>query len=54
MFLAPGYVAPADQLYPGQAVVQVLLLLIAFVCVPWMLLAKPYMMKWEAERNRAL
>jgi V-type H+-transporting ATPase subunit a len=41
MFLSPGSVA--QPLYRGQAVVQVLLLLVAFISIPWMLFAKPYL-----------
>ncbi|KAF7329515.1 V-type proton ATPase subunit a [Mycena kentingensis (nom. inval.)] len=42
MFLTPGTVDPKTQLYPGQGVVQTVLLLMAVVCVPIMLVGKPY------------
>lgn len=41
MFLQPGTIEPQNQLYEGQAGVQVFLLLVAFVSVPTMLLVKP-------------
>ncbi|WFD04111.1 hypothetical protein MOBT1_002814 [Malassezia obtusa] len=47
MFLKPGVVDPKDQLFPGQASVQTFLLLLALVCVPWMLVAKPYLLYQE-------
>ncbi|KNZ63961.1 uncharacterized protein VP01_1080g15 [Puccinia sorghi] len=43
MFLAPGSVDPEEQLYAGQPFIQVVLLLLALVCIPWMLCVKPYL-----------
>eukprot|EP01135_Chromosphaera_perkinsii_P002180 Nk52_evm15s218 gene=Nk52_evmTU15s218 len=49
MFLAYGTVNPQDQLFSGQAFVQCTLVLIALVCVPWMLLIKPFYLKKQHE-----
>ena len=40
--LAPGYVA--EPMYTGQASIQTILLLVAFMCVPWLLCAKPFIL----------
>ncbi|KAI9187711.1 H(+)-transporting V0 sector ATPase subunit a [Blastocladiella emersonii ATCC 22665] len=53
MFLSPGSVKPAEQLYPGQGPVQQALVLIALICVPWMLVVKPYLLKREHDRTVA-
>ncbi|RKP15458.1 V-type ATPase, V0 complex, 116kDa subunit family [Piptocephalis cylindrospora] len=45
MFLSPGNVS--EPLYAGQSLVQQILLLVAFICIPWMLLMKPLILKRE-------
>ncbi|GAA6037174.1 hypothetical protein JCM8097_008771 [Rhodosporidiobolus ruineniae] len=50
MFLSPGNVDPKEQLYKGQPFVQVCLLLLALVCVPWMLCTRPYLEYREMQR----
>lgn len=52
MFLSPGTVE--EPLYKGQAGVQVVLLLLAVVQVPLMLFFKPFYLRWEHNRARAL
>lgn len=44
MVLSPGQIDPDKnpQLYKGQATVQLVLLGLAGICIPWLLITKPY------------
>ncbi|KNE58695.1 hypothetical protein AMAG_04249 [Allomyces macrogynus ATCC 38327] len=53
MFLSPGKVKKGEELFAGQATVQMILLGIAMICVPWMLCVKPYLLKKEHDRTIA-
>ncbi|TFY58618.1 hypothetical protein EVG20_g8078 [Dentipellis fragilis] len=51
MFLSPGTITEGDtRLYTGQGFVQVVLLFLAFICVPWMLCVKPYIQYKEMKK----
>jgi V-type H+-transporting ATPase subunit a len=50
MFLTPGVIKQDEQLFSGQGTVQLGLVIIAGICVPWMLCTKPYIL-WK-EMNR--
>lgn len=51
MFLSPGTVE--DPMFAGQAGVQLLLLGVAGICVPWMLCTKPYLEWREHQKTSA-
>lgn len=54
MFLSPGNVKPDYVMYSGQSSLQVLLLLIAVICIPWMLLVKPFILRHRYKVKMAM
>jgi V-type H+-transporting ATPase subunit a len=57
MFLSPGDVdcagaCPENKMFAGQGFLQVMLLLIAVVAMPWMLFPKPYILKKRHEQRQ--
>lgn len=53
LFLSPTADLGENQLFPGQKFLQILLLLLALVAVPWMLFPKPFLLKKQhQERHR--
>ncbi|KZS98883.1 V0/A0 complex, 116-kDa subunit of ATPase [Sistotremastrum niveocremeum HHB9708] len=53
MFLSPGSVNEEEKLFAGQSQLQTFLVLLALVCVPWMLCTKPYLEWKELKRIEA-
>ena len=52
MFLSPGRVD--EPLFRGQGPLQIILLLMAVACVPVLLFLKPFYLRWEHNRARAM
>ncbi|KAL3640936.1 V-type proton ATPase subunit a2 [Castilleja foliolosa] len=52
MFLSPMDDLGDNQLFMGQKLLQILLLLAAFVAVPWMLIPKPFILRKQHEERR--
>ncbi|KAL3621279.1 V-type proton ATPase subunit a3 [Castilleja foliolosa] len=51
MFLSPTDELGENELFPGQKMTQIVLLLLALVSVPWMLLPKPFLLKMQHNRH---
>ena len=49
MFLKPGVIDQSGYAFPGQGPIQNILLLCAFIAVPWMLFPKPLILKARAD-----
>ena len=49
MFMSPGVYTEEDRLYVGQEYVQLLLMLIAVIAVPFLLLPKPLLHYWDMQ-----
>lgn len=52
MFLSPTDELGENQLFAGQKMTQLVLLLLALVAVPWMLLPKPFLLKAQHQRHQ--
>ncbi|ORY12864.1 V-type ATPase, V0 complex, 116kDa subunit family [Clohesyomyces aquaticus] len=55
MFLRPGTLEDPEQpLFKGQATIQVILLLLAVICIPILLFLKPFYLRYEHNKARAM
>jgi V-type H+-transporting ATPase subunit a len=53
MFVSPFKVLPPEEiLYEGQSSIQVILLVLALLCVPWMLFVKPCWMRYKHNKAK--
>ena len=52
MFLQPGSVPKQSQMYRGQGTIQLVLIMIAAICVPWLLISKPYLLWREMHKTQ--
>jgi len=51
MFLSPQAVTPDNLVFEGQVYVQWILIFVAVICVPWMLVLKPYILKSQHKKR---
>ena len=51
MFLSPGHIDNGEHLFPGQGKLQLALLIIALVSIPWMLLVKPFWIRHKMKHD---
>lgn len=42
---------PEVQLYPGQAQIQKVMFILMLVCIPWMLIMKPVLLKFKHSKS---
>ena len=52
LFMSPGKIPDDAHLYQGQATVQLVLICLAFIAVPWMLVSKPLLLRRRHLRVR--
>lgn len=53
MFMSPASLPPETKMFPGQHLLQIVLLAAAVIAVPWMLLPKPLIQRRRAARRGA-
>lgn len=52
MFMSPGSLRPEMVMFPGQRTVQMFLMFLAVIAVPWMLLPKPLILRSRHNRRK--